>query len=124
MRMGKLWLQTRLKSITSILKRKVQLKTRRNLFMALINEIKIVERELKMWIDRNAVVYSDAGIWMYTLEHHNGVRGDSWEDDEDYLDNVRSDFLGEAGENGKDIENTELFEKVAEVLFIKDYDRY
>lgn len=81
--------------------------------MGLINKIEIIEVEGTMWSDRNAYVYSDTGIWKYSFEHRN-ERGfnSSWKDDADYIDNVKSDFISEAGENGKDIESTELFLKV------------
>jgi hypothetical protein len=90
--------------------------------MKLIKNIRIIETEKKLWIDRYAVVFSDTGIWQYTLEHHNNSSS-SWKDDEDYIDNVRSDFLNEAGEDGQDIHTTELFIKMAQVKVLKNSDR-
>jgi hypothetical protein len=83
--------------------------------MALINKIEIIEVKRNLWSDRSAYVFSDTGIWKYTFEHRNEKGfNSSWEDDADYIDNVCSDFLNEAGENGEEIETTELFEKVTE----------
>jgi hypothetical protein len=93
--------------------------------MGLINDVKIIEVERKLWNDRHAYVYSDTGIWMYTLEHRNDEDfHSSWKDDADYIDNVRSDFLNEAGKDGQEIFTTELFQRTAEVLFLEECTKY
>lgn len=93
--------------------------------MALINDIKIIEIERKMWLDRYAYVFSDTGIWRYDFEYHNDKEiNSSWKDDADYIDNVRSDFLNEAGKDGQKIHDSELFQRSADVLFIDEDERY
>lgn len=75
-----------------------------------VKAVRIEEFERKLWVDRNAVVEtSDGTKWVYSLEYNTDI----WKDEDDYLDNAKSDFENEA-ESG--IEDTELFYPYEEFL--------
>lgn len=81
-----------------------------------IKSIQLEYFKRKLWTDKYGIItLNDSTKWAYNFEYDEDV----WIDVNDYLDNVKSDFINESNSG---IETSELFSKYESLIYEENKD--